>query len=262
MVGCCSKRRLNLLVEREIVSGMKLPIIQGLIRRRILVNFRVDPQVALRQMPARFRPKLQAGQAIAGICLIRLEHIRPKMLPEIVGLNSENAAHRVAVLWEDEEGRPREGVFIPRRDTDSQMARLMGGRVFPGEHHRASFSVSESATEIRFKMKSQDAQVAVELTGRVAEQLPPSSIFPSLGAASSFFESGSLGYSVTGDPGRLDGVTLKTEGWRVEPLEVGDVYSSYFADESRFPKGSVEFDHALIMRNIAHEWHSTSQLYV
>ena len=36
------------------------------------------------------------------------------------------------------------------------------------------------------------------------------------------------------------------------------VYSSYFADEKRFPKGSVEFDHTLIMRNIAHEWHVAS----
>jgi hypothetical protein len=250
------------VAEREFCEAMRLPIIQGVIRRRILVNFRVDPQAALRQMPARFRPKLQAGQAVAGICLIRLERMRPKMLPEIVGLRSENAAHRVAVMWEDEEGERREGVFIPRRDTDSQVVRLMGGRAFPGEHHRASFSVSETETGISFKMKSEDALVAVELTGRVAEQLPRSSIFPSLQAASSFFESGSLGYSVTSDPGRLDGVTLKTEGWRVEPLDVADIYSSYFADESRFPPGSVEFDHALIMRNVAHEWHSASQLYV
>jgi hypothetical protein len=241
---------------------MRLPIIQGLIRRRILVNYRVDPQVASRQLPARFRPKLQAGQAVAGICLIRLEQLRPKLLPEVVGLKSENVAHRVAVLWEDEEGATREGVFIPRRDTDSQMARLVGGRLFPGEHHRASFSISESESEISFKMKSQDEEVAVELRAKVADELPPSSIFQSLQEASRFFESGSLGYSVTREPGRLDGLTLKTEEWRVEPLEVNDLYSSYFADRSRFPEGSVEFDHALMMRDIAHEWHVASELYV
>jgi hypothetical protein len=241
---------------------MRLPIIQGLIRRRILVNYRVDPQVASRQLPARFRPKLQSGQAVAGICLIRLEQLRPKRLPEVVGLKSENAAHRVAVLWEDEEGATREGVFIPRRDTDSQMSRLVGGRLFPGEHHRASFSISESESEISFKMKSHDEEVAVELRAKVADELPPSSIFQSLPEASRFFESGSLGYSVTREPGRLDGLTLKTEEWRVEPLEVNDLYSSYFADRSRFPEGSVEFDHALMMRNIAHEWHIASELYV
>ena len=56
---------------------MRLPTIEGIIRRRILVNFRVDPQVIQSVLPSRFRPKLHQGQAIAGICLIRLEHIRP-----------------------------------------------------------------------------------------------------------------------------------------------------------------------------------------
>src|SRR6266567_9057650 len=86
---------------------MRLPTIQGIIRRRILANFRIDPDVMQRHMPSRFRPKLHNGFAVAGICLIRLEHIRPKLMPEIVGLNSENAAHRVAVLW-DENGATRE----------------------------------------------------------------------------------------------------------------------------------------------------------
>jgi hypothetical protein len=37
---------------------------------------------------------------------------------------------------------------------------------------------------------------------------------------------------------------------------------SDFSDSRRFPEGSVEFDHALIMRNIAHEWHNTAESYV
>lgn len=240
---------------------IKLPTIQGIIRRRILVNFHVDPKVLQRQLPTRFRPKLHKGQGIAGICLIRLEHIRPKMLPEIIGVSSENAAHRIAVLW-DERGVVREGVFIPRRDTSSKMNHLLGGRVFPGEHNKAFFEVYEDGDNIRFSMKSQDAKVEVRLTGSTSAKLPQSSIFSSLDEASSFFEAGSLGYSVTADSNRLDGLTLKTKDWRIEPLHVSDVLSSYFANETMFPQGSVEFDNALIMRNIAHEWHTSSDLYV
>src|SRR5438552_7940192 len=176
---------------------MRLPTIQGVIRRRILVNFRVDPEVMQRQLPDRFRPKLQEGHAVAGICLIRLEHLRPKMLPEIIGLSSENAAHRVAVLWDDEQGVIHEGVFIPRRDTNSPVNLLLGGRVFPGEHHSASFEVHESESAVSLSMKSDDGEVAVEVAGRLADMLPQSSVFPSVPAASSFFESGSLGYSLT-----------------------------------------------------------------
>jgi hypothetical protein len=240
---------------------MKLPVIQGIIRRRILANFRVDPQVMQQQLPARFRPKLQRGYAVAGICLIRLEHIRPRFVPESVGLNSENAAHRVAVLWA-EDGSEHEGVFISRRDTDSQLNHLLGGRIFPGEHHQSSFNVTESESEISLAFASTDSTVMVQVEGVTAKALPPTSIFSSLAEASAFFEAGSLGYSVTQDPHRLDGLNLKTEQWLVEPLEVRTISSSYFADEARFPKGSIEFDHALIMKNVAHEWHSAADLYV
>ena len=241
---------------------MRLPAIEGTIRRRILVNYRVDPAVIQRHLPSRFRPKLYEGRAVAGICLIRLEHIRPKILPAFIGINSENAAHRIAVLWDDEQGVTREGVFIPRRDTDSEINHMMGGRIFPGEHNKAAFIVQESETEISFSMESRDGEVKVDLAGRISDALPNSSVFPSLSAASSFFEPGSLGYSVTGDAHRLDGIELETKEWRVEPLTLDRINSSFFADEERFPKGSAEFDHALIMRNIAHEWHSASDLYV
>ena len=240
---------------------MKLPVIQGVIRRRILANFRVHPQVMQQQLPARFRPKLQRGYAVAGICLIRLEHIRPRFVPESIGLNSENAAHRVAVLW-DEDGVSREGVFISRRDTNSQLNHLLGGRIFPGEHHQSSFSVAESESEISISLESTDSTVAVQIEGTTAKALPPDSIFSSLAEASAFFEAGSTGYSVTHDPNRLDGLNLKTEEWQVEPLEVRKGKSSYFSDETKFPPGSTEFDHALLMKNVAHEWHSAADLYV
>lgn len=241
---------------------MRLPAIQGIIRRRILVNYRVDPQAIQKVLPSRFRPKLHEGQAIAGICLIRLEHIRPKMLPGIVGISSENAAHRIAVLWDDENGETQEGVFIPRRDTNSQINHLAGGRIFPGEHNLAKFDVNDSEYEIELSIKSLDGAVAVDVVGKVSERLPQTSIFQSLGDASSFFEAGSLGYSITSSANRLDGLRLETREWRVEPLEVKKVFSSYFADEANFPKGSAQFDHALIMRNIAHEWHKAADLHV
>ena len=57
-------------------------------------------------------------------------------------------------------------------------------------------------------------------------------------------------------------MVLKTHSWKVEPLALEQAYSSYFSDEALFPAGSVTFDCALIMRNIAHEWHAATELYV
>ena len=240
---------------------MRLPAIKGTIRRRILANFRVDPVVMQKQLPSRFRPKLHNGFAIAGICMIRLEQIRPKLMPEMLGIDSENAAHRVAVLW-DEDGKTNEGVFISRRDTNSKFNAIMGGRVFPGEHHESVFEVHEQDDAINIAMQSLDNAVTVAIEGKLSHQLPSTSIFSSLAEASSFFEGGAVGYSVTSDLDRLDGLRLKTHEWRVEPLAVERVYSSYFSDETKFPRRSVEFDHALIMRNVAHEWQTVDDLYV
>jgi len=213
-------------------------------------------------LPPKFRPKLHSGSAIAGICLIRLEHIRPMGLPAFLGLNSENAAHRIAVVWEDENAGPQEGVFIPRRDTSSLLNQVAGGRLFPGEHKRAEFKVQSGGDKIDFHLQSDDGEVVVELRAKVARELPGSSKFGSMENASSFFEPGSLGYSVTSEKGRLDGVRLKTKTWKVEPLEVEHVFSSYFADEKVFPKGSAVFDCALLMRNIEHEWLNAPELYL
>ncbi len=239
---------------------MRIPVIKGMIKRRLLVNFRADPAVVQRILPQSFRPKLHRGFSLVGICLIRLEQIRPAGLPGMLGLSSENAAHRIAVEWTDATGIQREGVFIPRRDTGSFLNRVAGGRVFPGEHHSAKFSVADTDGHVDFSMQSHDGLVAVNVVGDDADSLPSSSCFDTLVEASAFFESGSLGYSVTRNGERLDGLLLRTLDWRVRALEVTAVHSSFFADRQRFPEGSIQFDHALIMRNILHEWHKAEDL--
>jgi hypothetical protein len=235
---------------------MKLPAIEGIIRRRILVNYRVAPDAMQAQLPSLFRPKLQQGFAIGGICLIRLEQIRPRGMPALMGMSSENAAHRIAVLWEDENGKTREGVYIPRRDTNSRLSRLAGGRLFPGEHHAAKFEINDDGGNVQFAMRSEDGETAVEVRGSEADRLPVTSAFRTLAEASDFFKAGSLGYSATSNGTRLDGMTLETATWQVRPLYVQHVQSSFFSDAARFPDGSVTFDCALIMRDIGHEWRS------
>src|SRR5690349_6638726 len=110
---------------------MGLPVIQGVIDRRILVNYRVDPQVLAKILPPPFRPQVIHDSAMAGICLIRLRNVRPRGFPAWLGIGSENAAHRVAVEW-DEGSQLRTGVYVLRRDTSSRLNILAGGRAFPG----------------------------------------------------------------------------------------------------------------------------------
>jgi hypothetical protein len=233
--------------------------VAGTIERRILVNFRCRPDTLARILPAPFRPKLINGWGMGGICLIRLGGIRPAFLPAIGGLKSENAAHRIAVEWDDH-GTIREGVYIPRRDTNALLNQLLGGKLFPGAHHAAEFHVYETGGRFKIEIRSRDGATFVRVNARVNDQLPPDSVFNSLDEASAFFRAGALGWSSRESDGEFDGLELHCNTWRMEPLAVEKIASSFFGNTALFPPGSAIFDSAFLMRNIAHEWHAQGRL--
>jgi len=270
--------------------SFRLPTVRGIIERRMLVNFRCAPDVLAQMLPPPFRPKLVHGWGMAGICLIRLSGIRPAFQSALArvfrtgheaaeagrcslasrppphvagygtyeksgagGLRSENAAHRIAVEW-DEDGVTRDGVFIPRRDTNSFLNRFAGGRLFPGMHHAASFRVWETGARLKLEMRSADGAAFVRVLARVTETLPDDSVFNSLDEATSYFQAGAVGWSPRREHGKFDGLELSCNKWRMEPLIVERVESSFFQNHEKFPPGSVEFDCALLMRGISHEW--------
>jgi Uncharacterized conserved protein (COG2071) len=240
---------------------LRVPTIQGVIDRRVLVNFRIEPDRIEDMLPGRLRPHLVRGFAVGGICLIRLRKIRPDGWPAISGLRSENVAHRIAVEWDDN-GQVRPGVYIPRRDTNSMVNTLLGGRLFPGPHHRATFTLDETDDRFSISMRSRNGGGSITFVGRVAQRWPADSVFDTVDAASAFFRESSVGFSPKPDTADLEAMQLETVDWTVTPLEAEDVESSFFGDRDQFPPGSVAFDNALLMRDIEHRWHERQALCV
>jgi hypothetical protein len=131
-----------------------LPALEGVIRRRLLLNFRMDPGLVAPLLPEPLEVLTHSRFAIVGICLIGIERLRPKGLPSWLGLTSENMAHRIAIRYPTSTGMS-DGVFIWRRDTDQCLVSLLGGRLFPGVLHSplmtartASRSASEPTMEL------------------------------------------------------------------------------------------------------------------
>jgi hypothetical protein len=231
---------------------MKIPTIHGYIERRILINFTADPKSVEKIIPFPFRPKIYKDKAIVGICLIRLKNIKPKGLPDFIGVSSENGAHRIAVEW-DENGETKSGVYIPRRDTSLKLNTWVGGRIFPGRHFYAKFDVDEKNGNYHIKVKSSD-DTEILIEAAETKQFSNQSIFETLTNASNFFEGGDLGYSP--NKSKFDGLRLKAYKWEVKPLNVLKVKSSFFENREIFPEGTVTFDNALLMTNVEHEWKS------
>jgi hypothetical protein len=240
---------------------MFLDTIHGIIDRRVLLNYRIDPDALRRVLPPPFQPKLHEGHGIGGVCMIRFKELRPQFMPAWLGLGSENAAHRIAVQWE-QDGELREGVFIPRRDTNSWFNKTLGGRVFPGIFERSRFETRDDESSVAVHIVRTDGGTEISFTGHVTEELPPGSVFASLDAAAGFFSRGATGYSATHTTGHYHGMELHSINWAVSALAIDEAKSCFFDDRERFPAGAVELDCALLMRGIEHEWRSRPDLYL
>jgi hypothetical protein len=226
--------------------------IECVIERRLLVNYRIDPDLVSRLLPVPFRPQLVRGFAIGGVCFIRLGALRPTHIPPFFGLRTENVAHRFAVEWDDDEGT-QVGVFVPRRDTDSRMTSWGGGRLFPGVHRRAQFDVEEIGTDLRIGVQSRDGTLALLVKAGETDALG-GALFSSVDDAVDFFRQGRLGYSPIGSPERHIGVSLESETWEAQPVRVEHMASSLFDDTNAFPADSCVLDSGLIMRNLTVRW--------
>lgn len=238
---------------------LNIPAVRGVMERRILINYRVDPLVLGRLIPAPFRVRRVRCWGVAGICLIRLRQSRPKGLPARLGFTSENAAYRFAVEWE-ENGVIRSGVYIPIRHTNFWLNALAGGRLFPGAHALSKFDVRESEDLLKLELRTRAADQDLKLICRKTNRWPEDSVFANEADASEFFRNGGVGYSQTPRPDRFEGVELHPDEWRTDPLSVEHLDSRYFENPKLFPAGSIHFDSALLMRDIAHEWRSLPEL--
>lgn len=234
---------------------MELPVLSGVIARRLLINYRVDRNALQKILPDSLKPIVIGGYASAGICLLKLRDIGLKYSPGFLKIDSENAAHRFLVQWR-EGGRTRCGVYIPRRDTDSRLNVWLAGKVFSWPHYEAQFNTKEDNGHYFVNVSSIDHRTNLQVKATEGKSFPSDSMFRSIDHASECFQECSIGYSPSTKPGRFKQIQLKTQSWSVRPLDIQELSSNFFEDKTIFPPGTITFDNALLMQNIPHEWHS------
>jgi hypothetical protein len=95
----------------------------------------------------------------------------------------------------------------------------------------------------------------VSLSGRIADSFF-SEVFESTGQASEFFAQDRWGYSPVRGCGEFEGVELNCHSWSPRNFLVDECFVREFAALSE----QIRFDHALIMRDIGHDWSELPRL--
>lgn len=211
--------------------GMSIPL-RSRVQTRILLNFRLDPAALRPLIPAGMEPVLVDGAAVAGVCFIRQQRIRPSGIPGFAGVSLAAAAHRVAVTRNGQRA-----VLVLRRDAPGLLpkiaSRLIGARFGEGEIEWDGLSARLHASD--------DVTASIDAVGGGGL---PSSLFLSADAAGNFFRQESVSFEPNG---RTLRVSLPPR-WSVEPIEHATFASSFFSDLGAQP------DSAFVARDLDAVW--------
>lgn len=221
--------------------------LRGKMRRRLLLTYRVEADVARSLIPAPFRPQLVQGSAVGGICMIALGDLRPGWVRPTFGVSTQNVAHRFAVEW-DEGERVRQGVYVTERHSSGLIPVIGGGRFFPGVQSHARFHVDESETRFQVRMSAPDALVSADV--ELTEEWD-SALFATVQEASDFYRAGAIGWSPGRDGRAAEALELTSTSWSVAPGRINALTSSFF---DALPVGAATVDSALVMRDISVLW--------
>jgi hypothetical protein len=137
---------------------------------------------------------------------------------------------------------------------------LLGGRLFPGVHGAAHFTVQDEPDRLQMDVTTADHSADVRFSARRSRDWTATTSFSSFDEVSEFFRKGDCGFSCSLEGDRLEGLQLKTLRWQMEPLALDFHECAFYNDTTRFSSGSISFDSALLMRGVPHEWHEIKNI--
>jgi hypothetical protein len=224
-------------------------VLDGVLARRLLLHYRVEPELARGLVKPPLAPRIRGGKAVAGVSLIHLEELGPPALRPL-GLELEAMVHWLAV-----EGRgAHPGFAILRRDTDSRLVAALGRPLFRAPHHLARFTVEEDPRRIKLRATTAGGAGDLEVAVEFGAAFRPTQSFVSLADAERFL--GGIGAALAeAEAGSvLEAVRLRQVPQGFEPVRLLGAVASFFEDRDRFPAGGAVLDGALAMRALPLEY--------
>jgi hypothetical protein len=215
--------------------------LHGLIDRRIVLNYTAESDFLNDAVPQPLKAvEVDDGVGVGQVSLMRHRvSVHPKV-PSALRLPAETASHRIPVVRDEDGGT---GMYVLRRDTDSELGRV-AGRIFSvREQGKAEFQTREfrNRGEYSVQMEGKNAFVSVDAheTGSVND-----SVFGSLEAADEFQRGEERSIEVSDDG--FVGSRFSVQG-ELKPLETVEARSTVFEDID------AGFDSAFVSKG-RYEW--------
>ncbi|MCB9907881.1 MAG: hypothetical protein H6830_09210 [Planctomycetes bacterium] len=237
---------------------MHHPSLRGRCPRRALIAWRLDPVVARRLVPAPLRPKLLQGAAIGAVDCLRLERLRPRLMPPALGLSMELCAHIIAVEWVAD-GVRRDGLYVLRRDVEVRGLGRAAGLLLPGNPQPAHIRVQPEVAGLQLACHSLDGRSQIDVGGQVSEAWIQSTLFGDAAHMLRVLGNRSGGFLAFDEAGHGSLVELDTKPERAEVLALQRAHSSLFEGEL-VPKGAAIPDAALLLRDLVCVWRSQGRV--
>ncbi|MCA9001964.1 MAG: hypothetical protein KDB61_08580 [Planctomycetes bacterium] len=183
---------------------------------------------------------------------MRLERLRPRLVPGPLGLSMEMCTHLIPAEWEDN-GVRKDVLYVLRRDVQVRGLGRAAGLLLPGHPNPARIAAIDEVEQMRVTAESKDGACRLDLGGTLSGQWPRTSVFSNGRHLMHILGNNADGFLVFDEHGHGALIELEAHPELAEPLDVLQQSSSLF-DGGVIPKGAAQPDASVVLRNLVCVW--------
>jgi uncharacterized protein YqjF (DUF2071 family) len=191
---------------------------QGMVRRRFLINYPVEPSLLAPFVPPGGELSLHQGKAWLSDCFVHITGMRPTGVPQALGVSFHYLIHRTRARLPFPDGKKREAVLVLDPTIDSRLLATFGAAAtgVPFKRRPIEFVTDGSAWRLGVRDGKDLIFEAMIRGSSFGTDMPTNSPFSSLSQADEFLLGVSYGGSWNPEAGTLHVLAETHEPWRAQ----------------------------------------------
>jgi uncharacterized protein YqjF (DUF2071 family) len=223
----------------------------GTVVRRFLISYPVSPDVLADYLPPDAECATHDGVAWVSACFVRMDDMRPNVLPSFVGTGFNYLIHRTRARLPFPDGKLREAVLVLQPNINRRLLSTFGS-LLTGvgfQTRQIQFTEDDDNWRIRMTSKGELLYDATILKSSCSESISSSSQFASAHEADDFLLGVSFGGQWAKGQRKLKLLPETHDPWATQACTC-TTHKNQFLET--LGVDSIETDHAITMTQIPH----------